>query len=205
MDELRVRIVAEDPLARAGLAALLATSSRVVVVGHTAPDDDLAQALDVYRPDALLWDLGWDSEPDLEDLIAAAEGAPPILALLSDASAAAPVWATGARGLLLRQVTPDRLEAALDGVRHGLAVLDPALMGQLPLGQIQPPAEELTPRELEVLRLLAEGLSNRGIAASLTISEHTVKFHLNAILAKLHAQSRTEAVVTGIRLGLIAV
>ena len=66
-----------------------------------------------------------------------------------------------------------------------------------------PPVEELTPRELEVLGLLAEGLANKAIAYRLDISEHTVKFHVNSILSKLGAQSRTEAVIYATRLGLI--
>ncbi len=204
MDALRVLIVAEDPLARAGLAALLAGPLGNGVVGQT-PGDRVAEALEVYQPDALLWDLGWDAPPDLDPLIAAAEGAPPIVALLPDASTAPSAWAAGARGLLLRHTDADHLEAALRAVRGGLAVLDPALASHLPLLPDAPPAEALTARELEVLALLAEGLSNRGIAVRLAISEHTVKFHLNAILSKLGAQSRTEAVVRGIRLGLIHV
>jgi DNA-binding NarL/FixJ family response regulator len=87
-----------------------------------------------------------------------------------------------------------------------LIALDPALADVVqPSRDLlpQPPAEELTPRELEVLQLLAEGLSNKAIAYRLDISEHTVKFHVNAILGKLSAQSRTEAVVQATRLGLI--
>jgi len=76
---------------------------------------------------------------------------------------------------------------------------------ELPLARPAPSAAELTARELDVLRLLAEGLPNKAIAQRLAISEHTVKFHLNAILGKLGAQSRTEAVVQAIRRGLIGV
>jgi DNA-binding NarL/FixJ family response regulator len=91
-------------------------------------------------------------------------------------------------------------------VALGLASLDPALAAALIPPQDQaptPPAEELTPRELEVLRLVAQGLPNKAIAQRLEISEHTVKFHVNAILGKLGVQSRTEAVVHATRLGLI--
>jgi two-component system nitrate/nitrite response regulator NarL len=110
----------------------------------------------------------------------------------------------GARGLLRRDTTPEPLLAALGAVLAGLLVLDPALGGSLAT-RAAPPAADLTPREVEVLALLAEGLANRAIAQRLAISEHTVKFHLNAILGKLGAQSRTEAVVLAIRLGLITV
>jgi two-component system, NarL family, nitrate/nitrite response regulator NarL len=85
-------------------------------------------------------------------------------------------------------------------------VLDPALAGALVAARTELPAlpvEALTPREVDVLRLLGEGLPNKAIARRLGISEHTVKFHVNAILGKLGASSRTEAVVRATRLGLI--
>ncbi|MGH2536960.1 MAG: response regulator transcription factor, partial [Candidatus Promineifilaceae bacterium] len=85
------------------------------------------------------------------------------------------------------------------------AIVEPEFLGALrPAAPLEePPLEPLTPRELEVLGLLAEGLTNKAIALRLGISEHTVKFHLNAILSKLGAQSRTAAVVRATRLGLI--
>ena len=105
-----------------------------------------------------------------------------------------------------RTASAVRLEATIHAVAQGLAVIEPELLADVwPAG---PPvesdlAEELTPRELEVLQLLAEGLANKAIAQRLTISEHTVKFHVNAIMSKLGAQSRTAAVVRATRLGLI--
>jgi DNA-binding NarL/FixJ family response regulator len=84
--------------------------------------------------------------------------------------------------------------------------VDPSFTEQIPWPPARPdgvPLEELTAREMEVLQLLAEGLPNKSIAQRLDISEHTVKFHVNSILRKLEAQSRTEAVVQATRLGLI--
>ncbi len=204
MEAYRVLIVAGDPLARAGLAALLGTQAGCTVAGQMAEDDDLAAALAVFRPDVLLWDLGWDPDSDPVRLADATSGGPPVVALLPDADPAPGVWAAGARGLLLRSAPARDLLAAMAAVVQGLVVLDPALAAES-LARPAPPADDLTPRETDVLRLLAEGLSNRAIAYRLDISEHTVKFHLNAILGKLHAQSRTEAVVNAIRLGLITV
>jgi two-component system nitrate/nitrite response regulator NarL len=129
-----------------------------------------------------------------------------VVALLPDETSAADAWVAGARGLLLREVTAEQLVAALGAAVQGLTVLDPTLADALrPIGDLAPAplAEELTPRELEVLQLLAEGLSNRAIAYQLDISEHTVKFHVNAIMSKLGAQSRTEAAVRATRMGLI--
>jgi DNA-binding NarL/FixJ family response regulator len=147
---------------------------------------------------------GWDAEALPADL---AEAEAPVLALLPDESLAADALAAGARGLLLREASVETLCRTIEAVVEGLLVLDPALLGALqpvaPRPDEAPPAEPLTGREREVLQLLAEGLSNRAIAQALAISEHTVKFHVNAIMSKLDAQSRTEAVVRATRLGLI--
>ena len=119
---------------------------------------------------------------------------------------AASIWAAGARGLLLRTSSPAGLAAALTAVAQGLAVLDPELTAAVsPVRDSAPPPlnVDLTPREQEVLQLLAEGLPNKAIADKLGISEHTAKFHINSILGKLSARSRTEAVTRATRLGLI--
>jgi DNA-binding NarL/FixJ family response regulator len=207
MSDLRVLIVADDPLARAGLAALLSAQPGCVVVGQAGEEGELASALDVYRPQVVAWDLGWERAPAarLERLAALAEAGVPLVALLPDESQAVEAYTAGARGLLPRDTGPERLVAALLAAAQGLAVLDPALAAPV-LGSRDPvPAlvEALTPRELEVLQLLAEGLPNKVIAHRLDISEHTVKFHVNAVMGKLGAQSRTEAVVRATRQGLI--
>jgi two-component system nitrate/nitrite response regulator NarL len=201
MDNYRVLIAADDPLARTGLAALLADQDRCTVVGQVAADDVLT-SLDVYRPEVVIWDPGWVTSDRLPDF---GDGGVPVVALLSDTGQAADVWTAGARGLLRRDTNTAALLAAIAAAAQGLAVIDPSLAPALPLARPESPSETLTPRELEVLRLLAEGLPNKVIALRLDISEHTVKFHLNAILGKLGAQSRTEAVVHAIRLGLVAV
>lgn len=203
MDDVRVVIVADDPLVRSGLAALLADRPGCRVAGQAAPDD-LPEALAVYRADVVVWDLGWDPADVPDGLADLAADGPPSVALLADEALASVVRGAGVLGLLQRHTDGERLLVAIQAVSHGLAVSDPALSGPLPI-TAGPPDELLTPREIEVLRLLAEGLANKAIALQLGISEHTVKFHLNAILGKLGAQSRTEAVVTAIRLGLIAV
>jgi DNA-binding NarL/FixJ family response regulator len=100
----------------------------------------------------------------------------------------------------------DKLVAAAQAVANGLVVVEPKLtVSLLPATESDDfiPDEQLTPREMEVLQRLAEGLTNKAIAQELGISEHTVKFHVNAIMGKLQAQSRTEAVVRATRLGLI--
>ena len=153
-----------------------------------------------------MWDLGWDPAPALERMVDLQDLNAPVVALLAREELAVQAWHAGARGLLLRDADGPALEAALVAVAQGQVVLAPELAAViLPSGDHQPErlAEELTPRELEVLNLLAEGLANKEIAYRLGVSEHTVKFHVNAILAKLGAQSRTEAVVRATRLGLV--
>jgi DNA-binding NarL/FixJ family response regulator len=124
------------------------------------------------------------------------------------ASATSQAWRAGARGLLDRDAAPPAIAAAARSLALGLAVLELDLAAELLLPSGPEPAapalvEPLTAREDQVLQLLAEGLTNRAIAQRLGISEHTVKFHVNAILGKLAAQSRADAVMRATRLGLI--
>jgi two-component system, NarL family, nitrate/nitrite response regulator NarL len=213
MPDLRVLIVADDPLARAGLATLLTHQPDCSVVGQVAAQADVLAGLHLYQPDVVVWDLGWEPTPwpaeaptDLERLAEVRDTGQPVVALLSDDRYAAIVWASGVRGLLLRDVDAVTLTLALPAIAQGLVVCDAALVSGL-LSVRQSPlmssTEALTPREQEVIQLLAEGLPNKTIADRLHISEHTVKFHVNAILSKLGAQSRTEAVVRATRLGLL--
>lgn len=209
MPDLRVLVVADNLLTRAGLAALLAAQPGLDVIGQTAAGEALADDLDVYRPDAVVWDLGWDAQAALGQLGALVNDAPPVVALLPDDARAAPtaalLGAAGGGGLLHRDCGADQLGLALLAAASGLLVIDPALAGAALAGSAAPeaPIEALTPREREVLQLLAEGLSNKAIALRLDISDHTVKFHVNAIMTKLDAQSRTDAVVRAMRLGLV--
>lgn len=212
-NDLRVLVVASSPLARAGLTALLDGAEGISIVGQSADDNGLADALDVYQPDALVWDMGWEPLQNLDRLGEVGEAA--VLALIADEGAALEaspaLIGAGVRGLLLQEAGAGTLAAALNALGQGLVVITPQVAGSLrtepALGGESAPAplvDALTPRELEVINLIAEGLPNKNIAGKLGISEHTVKFHVNAILTKLGAQSRTEAVVRATRMGLIA-
>lgn len=216
-DDIRVLVIADDPLARAGLATLLAGKPGCMVVGQVAGNvltaGNSTDALTLYQPDVLLWDSGWDSANTLEHLNDLEDGDhPPIIILLGDdedIETTLNMISSELHGLLRRTVDAATLHAAINAVAHGLAVTDPDLTDSLtptpgpPDISLPPLAEPLTPRELEVLQLVAEGLSNKMIARQLVISDHTVKFHINALMGKLDAQSRTEAVVKAMRLGLI--
>ncbi len=221
IEAVAVLLVGDDPLARSALAALLAAEPGLAVVSHVSPTelaarDDETDLLDLLpgAPRAVLWDLGLAPGSTLDRLAAAVETLPPILALLADDEPAAEALAAGARGLLFRDAESASLAAALRAVARGLVVLDSALADLLlpaddladtaePATEPTGPTEPLTPREIDVLQLLAQGLSNKQIAARLEISDHTAKFHVAAILAKLGATGRTEAVVRAARTGLI--
>lgn len=202
---IRVLILADDPLARTGLNAMLAHESTIGVVGQAASDADLDAMLAAFQPDAILWDLGWTPDSRIAALNQfIEEHAQPVVVLLAVDALAGTVRAAGARGLLPRTCRASQMAAALHAVTQGLLVFDetllPAPTPGLPVVEL---VEPLSSRELEVLRYLAEGLSNKEIARKLAISENTIKFHVNAILGKLGAQSRTEAVVRATRAGLV--
>lgn len=112
----------------------------------------------------------------------------------------------GVRAVLGRDVSAEQLSAAVAATRAGLLVLHPDALSRVPAASALPPGESstLTSRELEILEMMAEGMSNRAIAGRLKISRHTVKFHVASILTKLAAHSRTEAVTLGVRQGLIS-
>ena len=201
----RILVVANDSLARAGLATLLSSQPNCVVTGQIDSQADLAEAVQLYRPEAIVWDFGVDparlvDHANFRDLDV------PVIALLPDQANAPELWSAGARGLLLRDASASSIATAVATVTEKLIAVDPvfaaALFPTREPATVQP-VEELTSRELQVLRLMAEGQSNKTIARELEISEHTVKFHVNAILGKLNVQSRTEAVVHATRLGLI--
>ncbi len=200
-EPLRVLVVAADPLVRSGLALMLAAQSgRLDVQQAGVP---AVSALAQSRPDVVVWDAGGQPFGEIESY---ADGAP-VLALVADEAHAAEAIAAGASGALARDGSGESIAAAVAALGAGLAVLDRAyladLAGARAVPEVEPLREPLTPREREVLGLLAEGLSNKEVAARLSISEHTAKFHVNAVLAKLGVQRRLEAVVRAARLGMI--
>ena len=202
---VRVFVVGEDPLARSGLVALLVAGDDVAVAGQASPDEAgaLLRAADA---DIVLWDTGVEPPADLEALHDVADGRGPALVVLTGGESRAPeLLGAGALGVLARDTDRPRLVAALQAAALALVVVDARLAeGALRTrSAAEPLVESLTPRELEVLHLIGQGLSNRAIAERLAISEHTAKFHVNAILGKLGAQSRTEAIVQAARLGLV--
>jgi DNA-binding NarL/FixJ family response regulator len=202
--KLGVLLVAEDPLVRSGLAHALAREQGVVVTGEASPGEQDA-VLAASGADVILRDLGPGTAGD--DASLPPRPRVPVLALVADESRAADALAAGARGVLLRSADGPRIAAALAACALGVVAIDEGLApGLLDRPRIVPAAgrDKLTPRELEVLDLLARGLANKEIAHRLGVSEHTAKFHVNSILEKLGAESRTQAVVRAVQLGLVA-
>jgi len=213
---ISVFIVAASPLARAGLENLL-VARQVEIAGRVASLDELEDRLDDASVDVILVDsTGEPLEPLLDSLNATGLASDFSMVLLTEPATLAAASSTlrvGVRAVLPNDISSDQLVAALQAAASGLLVLHPA---QVPAPiingfasaparsrSLEELAEPLTPRESEVLQMLASGLGNKEIAAKLTISEHTVKFHVASILGKLGAGSRTEAVSLGIRRGLV--
>ena len=204
MTPLRVLVVCRDRLSRAGLAAVLDQQSGITVVGQVVGDDNSLLPLDTYVPDVIVWDVSWETSNAVNSLGLLPENAPPVLALAVTSDQAAQARAAGAQALLSRDASQEALAAAAVALSHGLQVTDPALAGVSAAATPEPGSASLfTPREQDILKLLAEGLPNKGVASRLEVSEHTVKFHVNSIMGKLNAQSRTEAVILATRLGLL--
>jgi DNA-binding NarL/FixJ family response regulator len=209
---LHVLVVSPLPSVRAGLRALIGAAAQDAVIDETEHYEPPSDAFLEASPDVIVLDvrsiadLDWLGESDTQR---AGPGLIVLGPLLDDEQLPARL-AGRAWGYLPRDAGGSQISAAVSAVGAGLTVLDWRLGARLlapstrPL--LEPPAldAELTARELEVLALVAQGLPNKTIAAQLAISEHTVKFHVASILAKLGAGSRTEAVHLGARRGLTA-
>jgi DNA-binding NarL/FixJ family response regulator len=210
-EPIRIFVADDHPVVRDGLVAILGTQPDFAVIGEAANGAETVERAAALRPDVILLDLampGMDGVEALRLLRASWPGARVIVftAFDTDERILAAVRA-GAQGYLLKGVPREELFHAVRVVHAGGSLLQPVVASKL-LRQVsrEPAASErepLTPRELEVLRLLAQGLLNKEIARRLSITERTVKFHVSAILAKLGAGNRTEAVALAAQQGLI--
>ncbi|WP_236002357.1 response regulator transcription factor [Paraburkholderia elongata] len=214
MSPVRVAVIADAPQVRARLQALVDATPALGFVGSATDGETLADCFAGSLPDVIVIDL----DPEASDALRSrfdADQALPVLVLLTDEADSD--WIQEAlpgnvMAILSRDATPGEIVAAIEAAAAGLCVLPPEILARLLTGR-KPPrpmasavhVEALTPREIEVLAMLAEGLGNKEIARQLTISDNTVKFHLSSIFGKLGATSRTEAVMLGMRHGFIMV
>ncbi|WP_067486803.1 response regulator [Actinomadura hibisca] len=205
---IRILLIDDHPVVRSGLRALLADQPDFELVGEAATGEEGVAQARALRPDVVLMDLrlgsGINGAEATRHILAAGPDAPRVLVLTTfdtDADIVAAIDA-GATGYLLKDAPATDLHAAIRAAAAGDSALAPSVASRL-LDRMRPQAATLTPRELEVLRLVAEGMSNRQISKKLFLSETTIKTHLVHIYAKLDVDSRTAAVATATRRGLI--
>jgi len=217
---IRIVVADDHQVVRTGFATLLDTQPDFEVVGTAVNGGEAIRICRELRPDVVLMDVrmpGTDGIEATRQLAEPGEDGPRILILTTfdlddyvyDALCA------GASGFLLKDVTAERLFDAVRVIAAGEALLAPAVtrrliseFSRIRPRQATPPTalaalRELTPRETEVLRLIAEGLSNPEIAARLVVTEETVKTHVSRVLGKLGLRDRTQAVVTAYESGLV--
>jgi two-component system, NarL family, response regulator YdfI len=206
----RIVIAAASPTVRAGLGALLSGNPGFTVLESAASPETLADLAETVEADVVLLALEpGESLPLPLSLPPDAVGRAPVVLLLGDGAGegwAARALRAGARGVLHRTATGEQISAAVAAVAAGLTVTsgEAGVPGQRPaLVATAPPVQPLTPREIEVLGMLAEGAGNKAIASRLGISEHTVKTHVGSIFGKLGVSNRAEAVASAARLGLL--
>ncbi len=214
----RVVVADDQVLVRSGFRMILGAAG-IPVVGEASNGGQAVAAVLKHRPDVALMDIrmpGMDGLEATRRILAEPDGAACRIIILTTFDLDEYVYAaltTGASGFLLKDVTPEQLVDAVRTVRSGDALLAPSITRRL-VERFAPGASsrtavhadlsELTPRELEVLQLLARGLSNAELAAELVLSEATVKTHVARILRKLGLRDRVQAVVFAYQTGLVA-
>jgi DNA-binding NarL/FixJ family response regulator len=209
---IRILVVDDHPVVREGLVAIIEAQDDMTVVGEAG---DGAQAIAIYKaakPDVVLMDLampGTDGVQAIEGMRAFdPEARVVVLTAYDTAERILRAVEAGARGYLLKGAPRDDIFRAVRVVNLGGSLLEPAVAGKLlnRVGDILrggAPEEELTPREQDVLNLMARGFRNKEIAFELHITERTVKFHANAIYRKLDVRGRTEAVSKALPKGMV--
>jgi DNA-binding NarL/FixJ family response regulator len=209
---MRILLADDHPLFRDGLSSLLEAWGHEVV-GLAGDGEAAVELAHRSRPDLILMDVGMPRMSGLEATRRIGRELPDVaivmLTVSEDEDDLFTAIKAGARGYLLKDLEASRLRSMLEAVERGEAAITPATAKRIieelarPTTPPEGDPDRLTDRELEVLRLVTEGLRNKEIAARLGISENTAKYHLRNILEKLHAESRTELAARAVREGLI--
>lgn len=213
---IRVMVVDDDELMRTGLRAVLSSDDGIEVVEEAGDGEQAVRRAGRCRPEVVLMDVrmpGQDGIAATPGLLAAApEAKVVILTTFEEDEYIHGALRAGASGFLLKRTSPEELTAAVRRVAAGEALLSPSVTRRIidhmvsrPLVQAgdDPRLDELTPREREVLELIAGGLTNREIAARLVIEETTVKTHVKRVLAKLGVRDRVHAVIVAYETGVV--
>jgi two-component system, NarL family, response regulator LiaR len=206
VSRIRIALVDDHRVVTRSLKAYLESFPDFEVVGIAASGEEILKHLSEWRPRIVLLDLlmpgGWDGIETTRRIL---EHSPDVRVIALTASLDEPrmmgVLRAGAAGYIRKDAEPETLLAAVRAVARGRSYIDPSV-ARLALSAA--PREELTARETEVLRRLAQGLSNKEIAEALSISEETVKTHVSNVLAKLEAENRAQAIVQGLKRGLVS-
>ncbi|MEM1175225.1 MAG: response regulator transcription factor [Pseudomonadota bacterium] len=210
---IRIGLIDDQTLVRQGIRGLLELSDKVEVVAEGADGDEAVSLARDASPDVILMDMRMPRMDGAEAITALADAGLPtpviILTTFDDHEQVLTAIRAGAKGYLLKDVSLESLVAAIESVAAGETMIQPSITENLLRGisaqssDDDAPAEELTRKETEVIRLMAGGYSNREIAQALSKSEGTIKNHVSNILAKLGVRDRTRAVLKAIEFGMI--
>jgi len=208
LENIRIVVADDHPIVREGLIKILESETDIEIIAQVGSGAEAISFVNQHKPDILLLDIEMPGMNGVEVIHKLKDAGNTVRVIIftafnTDERIVSAVKA-GAQGYLLKGAPRDEIITVVRTVNKGGSSLQ-ADVASKPMRQMRRGGEQLTPRELDVLHLLSKGLTNKGIASNLYISERTVKFHLSSVFNKLDVESRTEAVITAVRKGLISI